>query len=202
MATSPRRKPAIDRSRDAVLASVTAILVDRPDASLAEIAQLVGIGRTTLHRLFPTRAAVLHAVARDAIDHLSGVYAQAGIPEAFLAHATESDSLEAFRRLVELVVPLGPRLTFLLRARELEVDTAVNEELTALDAILESAVERGQGAGFLSSRAPASWLAEALYALIYVAWEQIEDGTLAGLAAPGLVLDTWLSGVTVRDARI
>jgi AcrR family transcriptional regulator len=201
MATSPLRRPAIDRSREAVLETVTAILVDRPDASLAEIAGLIGIGRTTLYRLFPTREAVLRAVALDAIGHLSEVYAVAGIPGAFLDPAGDAESLAAIRRLVELLIPLGPRLTFLLRARELDTDEAVNQELDALNAILVAAVERGQAAGALSRQAPASWWEESLYALVYSAWEQIELGSLATLAAPGLVLDTWLFGAAGRAPR-
>lgn len=201
MATSPHRKRTIDRSRDAVLEAVTAILVDRPDASLAEIAQLVGIGRTTLYRLFPTREAVLGAVARAAIDHLAEVYTRAGIPETFGGQSTEPESLAAFGRLVEQLIPLGPRLTFLIRTRELDADESVDTELAALDLVLESAVERGQAAGVFGRRAPASWLAESLYALVYVAWEQIENGGLAAREAPQLVMDTWLSGAGGREPR-
>lgn len=201
MAIPTRRRPAIDRSRDAVLEAVTAILVERPDATLAEIAGLVGIGRTTLYRLFPTREDVLRAVALDAIGHLSAVYALAGVPRAFSGQMTEEESVSAFRRLVALLIPLGPRLMFLLRARELEDDTSVRRELAALDAIVESAVARGQGAGSLNGSASALWVAESLYALVYVAWEQVHSGRLASLAAPELVLDTWLSGVAGRKPR-
>lgn len=193
--TAAARPPVLSRSRGTVVEAVTQVLVERPGASLGEVAQRVGVGRTTLHRLFPTREALLRAVALDALEQLGGVYAAAGLPLAFTPAVSTETSWASLERLVALLVPLGPRLTFLLRTRELDGDAAVAAQATALDRTLETALERARHAGLLAPHLPAAWLVASLYALVYVAWEQVEEGRLASLDAPRRVMDTWLGGV-------
>ena len=165
--------------------------------SLAELAARIGIGRTTLHRMFPTREAVLTAVAHDAIDHLTHVYAQAGLdPDGPAGPAP--DVLEPLRRLVEMLVPLGPRLIFVLRATELRDDVDIERRVTELDEPLIRAVEHAQRHGALDPDLPQWWIIESLYAVVYIAWEQVERGRLAVRDAAPLVLRTWLQGTEVQ----
>lgn len=194
MATSPaNRVPAIDRSRSGILQAVTAALVARPDASLAEIAQAVGIGRTTLHRMFPTREDVLTAAAEDAIAHLAAAYVECGIPDAFTDTTSVPASWNSFHSLIATLIPMGPRLQLLLTLHS--AGDATSADYTELDAVMLRALERGRRLGALSSRGSASWAMEALYALIYVAWEQVDEGSLAMRDGADLVLETWRSGV-------
>lgn len=190
-------RPALDRSRSAVLEAATRLLVESPELSLAELATRIGIGRTTLHRMFPTREAVLAAVAHDAIDHLTQVYARAGLdPEGPAGPAP--DPLEPFRRLVEMLVPLGPRLMFLLRATELQKDVEIERRITELDEPLVRAVEHAQRHDALAPDLPQWWITESLYAVVYIAWEQVERGRLAVRDAPPLVVRTWLHGTQAQ----
>ena len=76
------KRPALDRSRPAVLQAATRLLLESPELSLGELAVRIGISRTTLHRMFPTREAVLRAVAHEAIDHLVVAYTEAGLDPA------------------------------------------------------------------------------------------------------------------------
>lgn len=190
-------RPVLDRSRPSILEAATRLLVESPELSLAELAARIGIGRTTLHRMFPTREAVLAAVAHDAIDHLTHVYAQAGLdPDGPAGPAP--DALEPLGRLVEMLVPLGPRLMFLLRATELHNDVDIERRVTELDEPLIRAVEHAQRHGALDPDLPQWWITESLYAVVYVAWEQVERGRLAVRDAPPLVLRTWLQGTQVQ----
>ncbi len=190
-----RSRPAIDRSREAVLAAVTAILIERPEASLAEVAALVGIGRTTLHRMFATREDLLAAVALDAIEHVAGMYERVGIPDAFTPGAAPDDSWAAFSRLATELVPLGPRLMYLLRADELDTESDVSRPMEQLDAVLEGAIQRAQDRGAIRRHASANWLMESFYALTYLAWEQVRDGKLASRDAADLIMESWRHGV-------
>lgn len=179
------------RSPAAVLAAATRVLVAQPGATLSDVAEAIGIGRTTLHRMFPTRRDLLVALARDALDHLGDVYADAGLASPDAADAP----LAALRRLVGLMIPLGPSLMFLLRAPELDGDDDLAARVEELDRPVRDAVRRAQADGEVSAAVPDWWAAEMLFAAIYIAWEQIDTGRLAPLDAPALVHRTWLQGV-------
>lgn len=180
-------RPVLDRSVASVLDAATRLLVETPDLSLGALAARIGIGRTTLHRLFPTRAALLAALAHDALDHLEVVYVEAGLDG--------NDPLEAVEALVRRLVPLGPRLMFLLRAPELDRDPDVIRRSEQLDAPLAAALQRAQHQGRLDLGLEPSWMLECLFSVIYVAWERIQRGELAPREAAPLVVRTWLRGV-------
>ncbi len=190
---SPTARPALDRSPSAVLEAATRLLLVNPDLSLGELASRIGIGRTTLHRMYPTRPALLAALAHDALDQLSIVYAAADLDG--------EDPLVAVGRLVEGAVPLGPRLMFLVRARELDDDADLDRRLTALDEPLVRSVVRAQVAGMLEDDVAPEWVVECLYGLVWVAWEQVEKGRLAPRDAAPLVMRTWLRGVVTSASR-
>ena len=167
-------QPAGSRHPRRTSAAATRLLLESPDLSLGELATRIGTGRTTLHRMFPTREAVLAAVAHDAIEYLTVVYAEAG-----LGADDAEDPVGSLGRLVELLVPLGPRLMFLLRANELRDDTDLDRRIAALDAPLLRTVEDAQRRGALDRGLPVWWVTESLYAVVYVAREQVELGRLA-----------------------
>jgi AcrR family transcriptional regulator len=145
--------------------------------------------------MFATREDLLAAVALDAIEHLAGLYERVGIPGAFEAGSRPDESWAAFVRLAEDLVPLGPRLTFLLRASELDGESALSGEVEALDAIFEAAIRRAQDRGTIRKDASANWLMESFYALTLLASEHVRDGKLASRDAAALVVDSWRNGV-------
>jgi AcrR family transcriptional regulator len=177
----------MERSREAVLEHATVVLTAEPAASLADVARALGIGRTTLHRMFPTRAELLRAMAERAIDLLEETYAGAGLGDPGV------DAMGALQAAVTALVPLGPTALFLLQARELDDDADLEARLVTANRSLLATVGRAIGAGTITGHD--WWAAEALKSLIYAAWEQVAAGRLAPADAPGLVLDTWLGGV-------
>lgn len=183
------------RSPQAVLDALTQALVEQPGASLAELAALVGVGRTTLHRLYPTRQAVLRAVAQGALARLRQIDEAVGLPAAFAPPLSAAESWTILRRWIEELVPQGPRLMFLLRTHELDGDEDIQQATGALDATLHAALARAQAAGDLPATLSPSWLVASLHALVYVAFEQVAAGTLARRDAAPLVFQTWLGGV-------
>lgn len=181
-----------------LLETATEVLVADPSASLADVARAAGIGRTTLHKLYPTRHALLVALARDALDVLERTYADAGLdgPDT----ATDADPAAALRRLVVALVPLGPRVEYLMRERSLDVEPDLTARVEALDEPVRALVRRAQAAGRLRAGVPDEWVVASLNALVYAAWELVALGRLAPVAAPDLVLGTLLDGVRATGA--
>lgn len=181
-----------------MVAAAARVLAQHPSASLGDIAAVIGIGRTTLHRMFPTRRDLLVAVAHDAIDHLAVIYRKAGLGSEF---ADGPEVLGALERVVKEMIPLGASLLFLLRSSELADDGTLDARITALDRPLHGAIAAGQRLDAISADLPAWWAFDMLMASVYVAWEQIEAGRLAPLDAPALVMRTWVRGVGATPAR-
>lgn len=199
MDTPATRVP--DASGDAMIDALTAVLIERPDTSLGDLAASIGVGRTTLHRRFPTRHDVLRAIALRALDRLTDAHAGAGLDTAFRAapgvNAPDAitSGFAALRSAVDHLIPSGPSITFLLRSSELAKDRDLEQRIREVDAPMLAALDRGLDLGVLSSASGSTWLLETLYALVYIAWEQIERGALAPRDATDRVLATWLHGV-------
>lgn len=66
-----QRKPRLDarRNREAALDAATELLVREPAASMQEIADASGLGRTTLYRHFPAREDLFDAMFERAVLH-------------------------------------------------------------------------------------------------------------------------------------
>ncbi len=172
---------------EALLTAATQVLLRQPTASLADIAAATGISRTTLYSRFPTRQALLVGLAEAAMDLVEKAYVE--------AHLDDGDVLASLRRVVELMMPLGERVGFLMRERSLDVEPGLTARYAELDRPLVDFVARAQQAGALRGDLPAWWVAAALTSAVLVAWEAIADGWLAPRDAPELVLRTVLDGV-------
>jgi AcrR family transcriptional regulator len=172
-----------------LLDRVAAAFVADPAASLAEIAAGAGIARTTLHKHYPTRDDVVLAVGHHVIDQCARAVADA------LADAP-ADPVERLRRIVAALVPLGAQLAFLFRQPLLDHDPAMAARQSAeLDEPIVAVLRDARSAGTVRSDQPEWWTASAVYALVYIAWEGVFRGALAPVDAPGLALETLLSGV-------
>ncbi len=181
-------------ARPSLLQVAAEVLVADPRASLGEVAAAAGVGRTTLHKRYPTRDALLLAVAHDSVDLFADAVADSGIT-LLPPRATAADATDALRRLVEALVPLGARLEFLLRQPELDRDPALTARIEQLDAPVEDFVRRAQRAGAVRGEVPVWWVVSTLYALTYSAWDGVARGRLAALDAPDLAFRTLLAGI-------
>ena len=61
--TSAHQRRDAERNHEAIVTAAIAVLADAPEATMAEIAAASGIGRSTLYRHFPDRAALVDAIS-------------------------------------------------------------------------------------------------------------------------------------------
>lgn len=164
------------------------MLVTNRGASMQEIADAAGVGRTTLHRYFPGREELIRSIALQAVNE-----SEAAIERARLGEGSVED---AVHRLAGVLVPMGHRFHFLLNEAQLHSDAeylATEEKL--LVEPLEELAERGKREGAFRPDVPVAWIVDSIGALVQAAWEGIRDGRIAARDAPNLVAATLLSGV-------
>src|SRR5688572_30051607 len=93
------------RTRRAIVDAAISVLIDNPAATLGDIAAVAGVGRSTLHRYFPERIALLKAVGMQ-VHAASAAAIEAADP-------TCGPVLDALRRVVESQLDLGPIVLYI-----------------------------------------------------------------------------------------
>jgi AcrR family transcriptional regulator len=164
---------------------VAEVLVTDPSASLAEVAEAAGIGRTTLHKQYATRGDLIRAVGFRAID----------LWEQAVAGVSETGPDGGLRALAAATIPIGPQLAFLWRTPAFDHDKALMERWVAVEERVCGLLERAQQRGIIGADVPGWWMKAVFHALIYVGAECVGDGELAPRGAPDRVLTTFLRGI-------
>jgi AcrR family transcriptional regulator len=178
---SPRRG-----TRPSLLDVAAEVLVADPSASLAEVADAAGIGRTTLHKHYATRDDLLRAVAHRAID----------LWEVALGEVADTDDPDGgLRAVTAAMIPIGPQLAFLWRTPAFDHDQELVERWASTEERGLAVLRRAQDRGVLAADVPDWWLLHTFYSLIYVAAESVGSGHLAPRDAPKLVIGTFLNGI-------
>jgi AcrR family transcriptional regulator len=162
------------------------VLVADPSASLAEVAETAGIGRTTLHKHYATRDDLMRAVGHRAIDLWEHVIA--------VADRSEADD-GGLRALAEAMVPIGAHLAFLWRNPIFDRDEAIARRWRGVEPQALAVLKRAQARGVLRRNVPDFWLLQTFYSLVYVAAESVHSGHLAPRDAPAVVVDTLVRGL-------
>jgi AcrR family transcriptional regulator len=182
-----RRRAAVRRdTAAALLDAAVEVLVADPSASLAEVAEAAGIGRTTLHKHYPTRDHLLRAVGHRSIDRW----------EQMVAGATGSeDDHGGLHALAEAMIAVGPYLAFLWRSPIFDHAEDIAHRRREVAPQVLAVLKRAQARGLLRADVPDFWLLRTFYSVVYVATDSIDDGNLAPRAAADLVVDTLTRGL-------
>ena len=143
---SPRRG-----TRPSLLDVAAEVLVADPAASLAEVAEAAGIGRTTLHKHYPTRDDLLRAVGDRALDLWE--HAVAGITAA-------EDPDGGLRAVIAAMIPIGPQLAFLWRTPAFDHITEIGAQWCAVEAATAAILKRAQSLARLEATIALRMLAE------------------------------------------
>jgi AcrR family transcriptional regulator len=191
------------RGRVSLLDVAAEVLVADPGASLAEVAEAAGIGRTTLHKHFATRDDLIRAVGLRALDLWEEAVAKvpdgevpdSEVPDSEVPHGAADESDGGLGALISAMIPIGPQLAFLWRTPAFDHDTEFKARWGTVEERGLDVLRRGRATGILAANVPDWWLLSSLYSLIYCAAESLRAGRLAPLDAPGLVLRTFLHGI-------
>lgn len=177
----PRRRADARRSVAAILEAAVELLARRPDASMTQIAAAAGLTRQTVYAHFPSREALLSAVAERAREQ-----ALAAIDAAAPAAGPPAEALERLIAAWWETVARHARVLGTL-ADAYPSDADMRELHAPIVERLERLARRGQRAGVFDRRLPASWMAGAFLALMHASAEQVAAGQL-GEAAAGRAL--------------
>jgi AcrR family transcriptional regulator len=167
----PRRADA-ERSIAAVLDAAVALLADRPDASLADIAARAGVARQTVYAHFGSREALLAAVAERALAH-----ALAAIDDAEPHRGEPAEALDRLIRAWWASVERYARILDALATDSSGAAEAHEFHAPILDR-LKGLVRRGQRAGHFDGRLTPDWAATAFLALMHAAAAEVAAGRM------------------------
>ena len=176
--------PGTATAQDELLDAAIRHVMRHPRASLAELAAAGGVGRTTLFKSFPTRDALFHAMGmrafRVVIDRI----------------ATVADSTDqGLAELVEAMLPLGPQLDFLWRTPTFDEDEEIGVLSREFWAELQRVLDRAEASGQLRAGLPKGWAGQLVQSVCYVAWQEVDFGSMAPNDAPRHALEALLGGI-------
>lgn len=177
-------------TRSAILEAAFEAFGQNPGASLAEVADLAGVGRATLHRHFAGRDDLIRALAELAMDELDAAV------DAAVADA--ASYTEGLRLAMEAILPLASRQMFL--ATEAAVQTGAIAERTEADFVeLVDGVKHAQAEGGLRKDVPAEWIARAYDNLIYAGWDLVRAEEATPRQAADFAWKTLMDGMGERS---
>jgi len=175
----------ISESERQIIDQAAAILAEGRGRTMNEIAELSGIGRTTLYRHFRTRDELLAAVKAQALaDAWTAIEA---------SHPAEDDAETALRRVIASLIGVGDRYRVVF-TEGMPAKHPKPEHLELKNALF-ALIERGQREGAFAATLTPDWVLSAMGALIFAAIRKVNEGDLARNHAADTVADTLLNGI-------
>jgi AcrR family transcriptional regulator len=157
------------RNRRTVLDAAVALLAQRPQATMQEVADASGLGRTTVYRHFPRRQDLIDALFDEVLREAAET-----VQQALLAAGS---ARELLCELGPRIIAIGDRYRFLdanpeLRERAL---TPNDDGANPLEAYLQAAQERGE----IRPDLPVAWILTTLRGLGVVAMVEVSAGRMS-----------------------
>ncbi|WP_410768834.1 TetR/AcrR family transcriptional regulator [Fontibacillus sp. BL9] len=176
---------------NAILDEATKLLIDKPNASMHEIAESAGIGVATLHRYVESREQLMIYLGFRAIEVVSQTMANVRLNE---------ENCESYiPELIEALIPLGDKIYFLAHDATVNYNKEIEEEYQKLQEPVLNAIRLLQQKGYFRQDLDRTWMVNVLYSLLFLTWQQVIEGHIAGKSAAGLVVDTFYNGFKVKD---
>lgn len=190
-ASTDHRRATAERNVEAILDAAESLLERGAAASTTAVASEAGVSRVTVYSHFPTRDALLEALAERAVTRfraaLEPVDLSADEPAAALHRLIamawrEQDRYEGLAH----VIRAGLSSSALIRAHE-----SLHEPISAL-------IRRGQAEGAFRDDLPAQWLLTSYFSLMHACGDEVRAGQIGPDAAVPLLQATirGLFGVT------
>ncbi|MDX3072223.1 TetR/AcrR family transcriptional regulator [Streptomyces sp. NPDC088354] len=145
------------RNLTAVLQAGARLLAEDPGTSMAAIAAAAGVDRTTVHRRFANREALLSAVFQAKLDSAERVLDEARL--------TEAPVQVALHRYLEGIIPVSRQWPVDTR-RMMQKDPGSRVRREEQSARLDAFVRRAIDEGFLRADVDAAWARAVLDGLV------------------------------------
>jgi AcrR family transcriptional regulator len=175
------------RNREAVLEAAIRLLAERPHASMRDVADASGLGRTTVYRHFSTREDLVRALF-DRIVEESGERMQA-------AAAMGGDARTVLRQIASDLVALGERFRFLEHHRDLEDQLKQNPDGGRSEPYA-AWFSQAQADGGLRGDVPVGWMIAMLRGMTVAAIDEMLAGRTDALDATRMLGDTFVAAFT------
>ncbi|MFJ4849916.1 MULTISPECIES: TetR/AcrR family transcriptional regulator [unclassified Streptomyces] len=172
------------RNLTAVLQAGARLLAEDPGTSMAAIAAAAGVDRTTVHRRFANREALLSAVFQAKLDSSGRVLDEARL--------TEAPVQVALHRYLEGIIPVSrewPVDTRRMMQKDPEASARRDEQSARLDAFVQRIVDEG----FLRPDTDPAWARAVLSGLVDSVAHRFPD--VDPPRAADLVAATFLTGL-------
>ncbi|MGU3408840.1 TetR/AcrR family transcriptional regulator [Microbacterium sp. M1A1_1b] len=156
--------PGSPETEQRILDVAIDVLGARPDAGMGDVAAAAGVVRRTVYGYFPTRADLVTALARCAVDEIARVLTTSHPPEV-AADAAWAD-------FVGRLWPVAHRYRVLIVLRRGEFGADIHAILRPIETRLTELVERGQRAGAFGDHLPADVLGQLAWSAVFT----IADG--------------------------
>jgi TetR/AcrR family transcriptional repressor of mexCD-oprJ operon len=185
-ATMSKGQAMRDRTAAAIIDSAAVIMAEQGDAaSMTKIADAAGVSRATLYRYFPSREALLHAMATTSIEELAARIADAdlqGIPVE-----------QAIARLVRGFIAVGSKYTALVSGGHQQTDDHPQADTLLMEPV-RALFRRGIADGSLRAGIAPELLTSLFSGLIKAALELTTSGRLGAEEASAAVIAVFLDG--------
>ncbi|SHF83394.1 TetR/AcrR family transcriptional regulator [Streptoalloteichus hindustanus] len=178
---------ARSRTRHAILRAAASVLARDRGATLPAIAEAANVGRTTLHRYFPDREALIRETVDDSVEVLTRSVQDAA--------PHEGPPLEALRRVVTAFVDVGDRLMFLFGDPRVLESTGPSTHPVAPDDPVLDLIRRGQAEGVFDPELSPFWIRHALWSLVYTGCEDAANGMMPRHGVAAVVIRTLEHGI-------
>ena len=169
--TTDHRRATAERNVEAILSAVESLLSRGAAATTTAVAAEAGVSRVTVYAHFPTREALLEAVVKRAVSHVTDHLA-----DPAFADLAPADALD---RLVETGWrEIERRRAIAQAASDLLGSAAVRDAHQALHGPIGELVERGRADGVFRTDLPTGWLVSSYFALIHACRDEVLAGAI------------------------
>ncbi|WP_231955110.1 TetR/AcrR family transcriptional regulator [Occultella aeris] len=173
------------RTRAAILDAAAALWARDYSASFGAIAERADVSRSTLHRYFPDRQALVDALLLDSLPRLGAV------ADSVTPHDSPMDALEAYLRAG---IEIGDRVIFLYSDPD-RFDGNPNWPSDDYDDALTPLLDQARAAGAIAADIPNAWATNLFYAVLYTAAE-VSAGDLPRHVAADLAVRSFRRSVS------
>ncbi|MEW2624747.1 TetR/AcrR family transcriptional regulator [Streptomyces sp. NPDC048106] len=166
-----RRRADAQRSIAAVLDAAERVLVQRPEASMDEIARAAGVTRQTVYAHFRSRDALLRALLERFTQRVAAV-----LDAADLECGPAADAIVRFLDCAWQASAAEPLLLHISQqSRTAQEDDSLHQPIIGR---LYALIRRGQDHGEFDPELPAAWLATTTITLAHTAAEEARAGRM------------------------